>query len=106
MLGLTIGSLQVWSNTLSAQELGALRRIGFLMGYPEDDPAVMPLWQQAMAVWLQELPDLPLIQTVIALPMNATYWTNWPQGDKPYIHEGFWHRTAIHIFLNLKPTQA
>jgi peptide/nickel transport system substrate-binding protein len=74
--------------------------------YPEDDPAVMPLWQQAMAVWLQELPDLPLIQTVIALPMNTTYWTNWPQGDKPYIHEGFWHRTALHIFLNLKPTQA
>jgi peptide/nickel transport system substrate-binding protein len=73
--------------------------------YPEDDPAVMPLWQQAMAIWLQELPDLPLIQTVIALPMNSTYWSNWPQGDKPYIHEGFWHRTALHLFLNLKPTQ-
>ena len=66
----------------------------------------MPLWQQAMQAWLPELPDLPLIQTVIALPMNSTYWTNWPQGDHPYIHEGFWHRTGLHIFLNLKPAQA
>jgi peptide/nickel transport system substrate-binding protein len=74
--------------------------------YPEDDPAVMPLWQQAMQTWLPELPDIPLIQTVIALPMNSTYWGNWPAGDHPYIHEGFWHRTALHIFLNIKPTQA
>jgi peptide/nickel transport system substrate-binding protein len=89
-----------WSNpTYSA----LVDQIG---SYPEDDPAVMPLWQQAQAIWLQELPDLPLIQTVIALPMNSTYWTNWPQGDKPYIHEGFWHRTALHLFLGLRPTQA
>lgn len=72
---------------------------------PEDDARVMPLWQQAMQIWLPNLPDIPLIQTVIALPMNTTYWTNWPQGDHPYIHEGFWHRTGLHIFLNLKPTQ-
>src|SRR3954465_7739786 len=38
MLSLIIASPQVWSSTVSAQELGALRRIGFLMGYPEDDP--------------------------------------------------------------------
>ncbi len=73
---------------------------------PEDDPGVMPLWQQAMQSWLPELPDIPLIQTVIALPMNQTYWTNWPTGDHPYIHEGFWHRTGLQIFLNLKATQA
>jgi peptide/nickel transport system substrate-binding protein len=89
-----------WSNSTYSE---LVDKIG---SYPEDDPAVMPLWQQAMGIWLQELPDLPLIQTVIALPMNTTYWTNWPQGDHPYIHEGFWHRTALHIFLNLKPTQA
>jgi hypothetical protein len=45
-------------------------------------------------------------QTVIALPMNTQYWTNWPAGDHPYIHEGFWHRTGLFIFLNVKPVQA
>jgi peptide/nickel transport system substrate-binding protein len=72
---------------------------------PEADPGVMPLWRQAMQIWLPQLPDIPLIQTVISLPMNQTYWTNYPTGDRPYIHEGFWHRTGLFIFLNLKPTQ-
>jgi len=72
---------------------------------PEADPAVMPLWQQAMQTWLPELPDIPLTQTVINVPMNTTYWTNWPLGDNPYIHEGFWHRTALLMFEHLTPTQ-
>jgi hypothetical protein len=88
-----------WSNQAFSDTVDQMGRL------PEDDPGVMPLWQQAMQQWLPALPDIPLIQTVIALPMNQTYWTNWPQGDKPYIHEGFWHRTGLHIFLNLKPTQ-
>jgi peptide/nickel transport system substrate-binding protein len=89
-----------WSNQTFSDLVDQMGRL------PEDDPAVMPLWQQAMQNWLPELPDIPLIQTVIALPMNQTYWTNWPQGDHPYIHEGFWHRTGLHILLNIKPTQA
>jgi len=89
-----------WSNSAFSDLVDQMGRL------PEDDPGVMPLWQQAMQNWLPELPDIPLIQTVIALPMNSTYWTNWPEGDHPYIHEGFWHRTGLHIFLNLKPTQA
>jgi peptide/nickel transport system substrate-binding protein len=89
-----------WSNTVFSDLVDQMGRL------PEDDPRVMPLWQQAMQQWLPELPDIPLIQTVIALPMNSTYWTNWPEGDHPYIHEGFWHRTGLHIFLNLRPTQA
>ncbi len=71
----------------------------------EDDPKLKDLWVKAMEIWLPELPDVQLIQTVIAVPMNTTYWTNWPSAQKPYIHEGFWHRTALHIFLNVQPTQ-
>ena len=40
MLSLIIGSPQIWPSTVSAQERGTLWRIGFLMGYPEDDPEV------------------------------------------------------------------
>jgi peptide/nickel transport system substrate-binding protein len=71
----------------------------------EDDPKLKELFVKAMEIWLPELPDAQLIQTVIALPMNTTYWKNWPSAQKPYIHEGFWHRTGLHIFLNLEPTQ-
>lgn len=40
MLNLIAGAPAVWSSGAFAQERGALRRIGFLMGYPEDDPEV------------------------------------------------------------------
>jgi len=70
-----------------------------------NDPALFDLFRDAMEIWLPELPDVMLTETVILLPMNTTYWTNWPNPDNPYIHEGFWHRTALHIFLNLEPSQ-
>jgi hypothetical protein len=40
MLCLALGILQIWSNASRAQDRGAPRRIGYLMGYPEDDPEV------------------------------------------------------------------
>jgi peptide/nickel transport system substrate-binding protein len=70
---------------------------------PIADPKVMDLYHKAMAIWLPNLPDISLVQTVINVPMNTTYWSNWPTGDKPYIHEGFWHRTALLMFLKLQP---
>src|SRR5258707_6117633 len=58
MLTLIIGSPPVWSSTGSAQERRALRRIGFLMGYPEDDlevPANVAAFHEGLkAVGLEE----------------------------------------------------
>ena len=70
---------------------------------PVDAPGVLPLFIEALEIWLKELPDITLNSTIITLPMNETYWTNWPQVDNQYIHEGFWHRTGYHIFLNIEP---
>ena len=74
---------------------------------PEDSPGVLPLYRKAMEIWLPELPDIPLTSTIITLPMNTTYWTeeSWPHNDNQYVHEGFWHRTGLHIFLNLEPVE-
>jgi len=88
-----------WTNQQYSDIVDQMRKL------PIDDPQVMELWKQAMQVWLPNLPDVPTVQTVVPVPMNTTYWTNWPTGDKPYIHEGFWHRTGNLMFLNLKPTQ-
>lgn len=70
-----------------------------------DDPALFDLFHAAMEIWLPELPDIMLVETVILVPMNTTYWNNWPNPDNPYIHEGFWHRTSLHLILNLEPVQ-
>ncbi len=70
-----------------------------------DDPALFDLFHDAMEIWLPNLPDIMLTETVILVPMNTTYWTNWPNPDNPYVHEGFWHRTALLMLLELEPTQ-
>ena len=44
--------------------------------------------------------------TVIALPMNQTYWTNWPDANNPYINSANWHRTFELVLLSLKPVAA
>ena len=70
-----------------------------------DDPAIAGLFREAMTIWLQELPDIPLVQTVIQLPMNTTYWVGWPNPENPYVHEGFWHRTAMLLWNKLEPVE-
>ena len=68
-----------------------------------NDPGIDPLWHQAAEIWLRELPDTHLVQTVIQLPMNTTYWTGWPNVDNAYVHEGFWHRSAMLMWVKLDP---
>jgi peptide/nickel transport system substrate-binding protein len=92
-------NLYRWSNP----ELSAI--VDQMAGLPENDPAMVGLFRQAMEIWLRELPDVQLIQTIIHLPMNTTYWTHWPSKEDPYIHEGFWHRTGLLIFLGLETAQ-
>ena len=68
-----------------------------------NDPGIDDLWHQAAEIWLKELPDTHLVQTVIQVPMNTTYWTNWPTVDNEYVHEGFWHRSAMLMWVKLDP---
>ena len=74
-------------------------------GYPNDAPEVMGLFKKAWAIWLEELPDIPLGQAIIVLPMNTTYWKGWPSCDDPYVHEGFWHRSTMLMWSHLEPVQ-
>jgi peptide/nickel transport system substrate-binding protein len=71
-----------------------------------NDPGLDALWRQAAEIWLRELPDCHLVQTVIQLPMNTTYWKGWPTCDNEYVHEGFWHRSAMLMWVALDPVEA
>ena len=68
-----------------------------------NDPGIDPLWRQAAEIWLTELPDTHLVQTVIQLPMNTTDRTGWPTTENEYVHEGFWHRSAMLMWVRLEP---
>ncbi len=69
---------------------------------PMGDPKVMDLWKKAMAIWIKELPSIPMIQWYHRIPMNLTYWTGWPTQDDPYLNGAFWHLTFPRIIDHLK----
>ena len=92
-------NLYRWSN----QEFSDI--VDQMTGVAEDDPKLKELFHQAMEIWLPELPDVMTIETVILLPRNTTYWTNWPTAENPYVHEGFWHRTANLFLVELQPVE-
>ena len=71
---------------------------------PMDDKAKLTaLLRQAMEIWLPELPDIQLTQLHHRIPMNTTYWTNWPTAQNPYINGAFWHLTYQLVLNNLEP---
>jgi len=64
-----------------------------------DDPALLPLFRQAMQLWIPALPDIGLVQFFHHIPINTTYWSDFPDENNPYINTAYWHRTAP-LWLN------
>jgi peptide/nickel transport system substrate-binding protein len=69
------------------------------------DPQLTQLYREAMAIWLEELPSIPLVQWYHRIPHNEMYWTNWPSEENPYMNSAYWHRGWLLLLLNLQPTQ-
>jgi peptide/nickel transport system substrate-binding protein len=66
---------------------------------------LLELFHKAMEIWLPDLPDIPLVHNIHRIPMNTTYWTNWPTAENPYVNGAFWHLTYAMVLWNLQPTQ-
>lgn len=70
---------------------------------PVGDPKGMPLYLQALEIYLREKPELPIVQWLHRIPMNTTYWTGWPTAEEPYVNGAFWHKTFPLILHRLQP---
>ena len=71
---------------------------------PEDSAAVIELYKQAMAIWLPELPDVPILEFYHRIVMNEARWTNWPTGADTtgYVNEASWHLTWSLVLHRIK----
>lgn len=69
-----------------------------------DDSAYMDLYLQALEIYLRDLIDCPIQQWLHRIPMNQTYWTNWPTQDNNYVNGAYWHQTIGLILNNLQPS--
>ena len=81
-------------------------RLVDLMGQTApDDPALVPLFRQALEIWLAELPAIPLLQWFHRIPHNQTFWKNWPSAENPYMNSAYWVRSFLIVLLGLEPAQ-
>jgi peptide/nickel transport system substrate-binding protein len=68
-----------------------------------EDPGVMEKFRQAMEVWYDELPEVPIQQWYHRIPMNTTYWTNWPSQKDPYMLPAVnFESTPVYLTYKLK----
>jgi peptide/nickel transport system substrate-binding protein len=98
--GLHQANLSRWSN--AAFDAVAAKVYSTAMTDKQD---LIALFREAMTIWLPQLPDIQVDEWFHRIPMNQTYWTNWPTQDNPYVNGAFWHLTFMLILWNLQPTQ-
>jgi peptide/nickel transport system substrate-binding protein len=73
---------------------------------PQADPEkLLDLWQQAMAIWLPELPAIHLLESYDRTPMNQTYWTGWPSTGDPFSNGVFKDRSFQLVLNRLSSVQ-
>lgn len=72
---------------------------------PLGDPRIIDLMKQAVTIYVDELPDIPLVQTPVFFLWNTTYWTNWPTADNNYVQPpGHWQH-FLRVLTELEPAQ-
>lgn len=71
---------------------------------PSDQPAYMDLFLAALEIWLDDLVDAPIQQWLHRIPMNTTYWSNWPTAENSYVNGAFWHLTFPLMLHRMQPT--
>lgn len=70
-----------------------------------DDPKMQTLFHDALAIWLPDMPTIPLVQASLLSSLNSHYWSNWPTEDNNYVHPGFWWATALVMVTEVQPKE-
>ncbi len=70
---------------------------------PLGDPRIDDLFVAATAVWLDELPVIPLVQNKQLISFDTTYWQNWPTANNAYVHPPSWWQSVHIIIHHLEP---
>jgi peptide/nickel transport system substrate-binding protein len=60
---------------------------------PSDVNTMKGLYHQALAIWLRDLPVVPLTQAPALVPFNTTYWQGWPTADNAWNMPVSWWAT-------------
>jgi peptide/nickel transport system substrate-binding protein len=66
---------------------------------PDDNAKMIPLFKQAMEIWLPDLPVIPVVQAPALVPFNNTYWTGWPTASNAWNMPVSWWATFNTVII-------
>ncbi len=70
---------------------------------PVADPKIDDLFVEAMELWLEDLPEIPLAQHPIIHPYSSRYWTGFPNENDPYIQAIVAAPTFAEVLMTIRP---
>ena len=79
------------------------------MAQEPDIEKVLNLTEDALRIWLTDLPDIPIFEFFNRVTRNEHYWTGWPAdapGYEPYMNGIHPHTGFPYILSKLQPTNA
>ena len=71
-----------------------------------DAPEAQALYDQALDLWMKNLPTGPGPTGMNVYNWNETYWTNWPSAQNPYTHAHIAWDLGTWWLHNLKKVKA
>ena len=86
---------------LQSDELDAL--IEQLDTIDPEDPENRAVFDEALDVFMSELPIVASIQTIYPMFFNTAVWTGWPTVDNPYTIPANWWGQFMFVIGNLQP---
>ncbi len=60
---------------------------------PNDQATMIKLFHDGLAIWMRDLPVIPVVQAPALVPFNSTYWQGWPNADIPWNMPVSWWAT-------------
>lgn len=69
---------------------------------PDDTAKLTQLYKQAMAIWLADLPVVPVTQAPALVPFSFNYWQNWPTAENAWNMPVSWWAT-FNLVINGYP---
>jgi len=68
------------------------------------DPKCVALGREALKVFIEEMPYIPMVGTSKFVPVDTYYWNNWPSADNTYDNPVWWWSGFKFILPRIKPT--
>jgi len=72
---------------------------------PEDDPRYTELFREAMEIWLDNLPGIPITLSKKLIPFDTYYWTGWPTAKNPWFNPQAWHGHFLMPLTGIRPRE-